>query len=93
MSTPRYDWHRELLGLPSTVGALLFGMALHGWGLGIGLSFIALALFYQPYRLYFSTAEGHPRRRHVGTNLLFVGIQLLFWAIVFGLLHAIKILP
>jgi hypothetical protein len=90
MRTPRYDWHREILGLPSTIGALLLGMAIHGWWLGILLMFLALVLFYQPYRLYFSTTEGHPRRRHVGTNLLFVAVQLIVWAIMFGLLHAIK---
>jgi len=72
------------------VGALFFGMALHGWWLGIGLSLVTLVLFYRTYQLYFSTTEGHPRRRHVGTNLLFVGAQLIFWAIAFGLLHVIK---
>jgi len=87
MSTSRYDWHRDILGLPSTVGGLLFGMALHSWWLGIGLSLVALVVFYQPYRLYFSSAEGHPRRRHVGSNLVFIVAQLIFWVIAFGLLH------
>ena len=90
MSTSRYDWHRDILGLPSTVGALLFGMALHDWWLGIGLSLVALVLFYQPYRLYFSTVEGRPRRRGIGTNLAFIFVQLIFWAIVFGVFHVAK---
>ncbi len=90
VSTSRYDLHRDLLGLPSTVSALLFGMALHGWGLGIVLSLVALVVFYQPYRFYFSTVEGHPRRRDIGTNLVFVLVQLIFWAIAFGVLHVAK---
>ncbi len=82
--------HRDLLGLPSTVGALLFGMALHSWWIGIVLSLVALVAFYQPYRLYFSTVEGHPRRRHIWTNLAFVLVQLFFWAFAFGVLHVVK---
>jgi len=65
-------------------------MALHSWWLGIGLSLVALVVFYQPYRLYFSSAEEHPRRRHVGSNLFFIVAQLIFWAIAFGLLHVTK---
>ena len=93
MSTPRYDWHRDILGLPSTISALLFGMAIHGWWLGICLMFLALVLFYQPYRLYFSTTEGHPRRHDIGTNLLFIGVQIVFWTIAFALLYLVKNAP
>ena len=93
MSTPRYDWHREILGLPSTIGALLFGMAIYGWWLGIALMFVVLVLFSHPYRAYFSNVEGHPRRRDIGTNLLFVLVQIVFWGIAFVLFQAFKHAP
>ena len=93
MHKPRYDWHRDILGLPFTVGALFFGMAIYDWWLGIGLMFVALVLFSYPYRAYFSNEVGHPRRRHIGTNLLFVLVEIVFWGIAFASFHAFKHAP
>ena len=69
---------------------MLFGLALGSWWLGGFLILVSLALFYPPYRLYFSNREGFARRRHIGTNVLFVLVQLIFWGIAFALLHAFK---
>ena len=69
---------------------MLFGLALDNWWLGVLLVLISLVLFNVPYQLYFSTAEGHPRRRHIGTNVLFVIGQIIFWGIAFALLHTFR---
>jgi hypothetical protein len=90
MSTSRYDWHRDILGLPSAISAMLFGLVLGSWWLGGFLILVSLALFYQPYRLYFSDREGFARRRHIGSNVLFVLAQIIFWGIAFALLFAVK---
>jgi hypothetical protein len=93
MSTSRYDWHRDILGLPSTISATLFGLALGSWWLGGILLLVTLALFNQPYRLYFSDCEGFSRRRHIGSNVLFVFAQIIFWGIAFALFFAFKHVP
>jgi hypothetical protein len=90
MSTSRYDWHRDTLGLPSTISAMLFGLALGSWLLGVFLIFVSLALLYQPYCFYFSKHEGFARRRHIGSNVFFVLVQIIFWGIAFALLYAFK---
>jgi hypothetical protein len=90
MSASRYDWHRDTLGLPSTISAMLFGLALGSWWLGGFLILVSLVLFDQPYQLYFSNREGFARRRHIGSNVLFIIAQIIFWGIAFALLYAFK---
>jgi drug/metabolite transporter (DMT)-like permease len=90
MNASRYDWHSSILGAPSLVAAMLFGLSLDSELLGVVLALVAMILFSLPYRLYFSMDEGHSRRSHVVTNTLFIIVQIAFWGIAFALLHIFK---
>ena len=87
-----HDRHRDLLGLPSAVGAMLVGFAFDSWWLGLGLLILSLYPYHWIYTAYFSESTRHPRRRDISTNALFVAAQVAFWAIalfaVLGLQHA-----
>jgi hypothetical protein len=87
---PGYDIHRDLLGLPSAVGAILVGFAFDNWWLGLGILVLALYPYHRIYVAYFSEARTHPRRRDIGTNLLFVGGQLAFWIVVLSAVLGIR---
>jgi hypothetical protein len=83
MDTARYNLHRDVLGIPSYLGAMLVGLALGNWFVGLVLMIAALVPYHRIYRAYFSEAPSHPRRSDVLTNLLFVVAQLTLWGIAF----------
>lgn len=78
----KVDWHRELLFVPSAIGAALFA---HGpldsnW-LAFPFILIALWLYRMPYEAYFSASVLNPRRREFALGVLFVVLaQVLLWA-------------
>ena len=77
-----YRAHRDLLALPSAVGAMLVGFAFDSWWLGLGILVLSLYPYHRAYAAYFSESSGHPRRRDLGTNALFLGGQAMFWLLV-----------
>ena len=74
--------HRELLGFPSVLGAMLVGFAFDSWWLGVGIVVLSLYPYDRAYAAYFSDSPHHPRRRDIGTNVLFLAGQTVFWLVV-----------
>ena len=56
--------HRELLGFPSVLGAMLVGFAFDSWWLGVGIVVLSLYPYDRAYAAYFSDSPHHPRRRY-----------------------------
>ncbi len=91
MEPERYNLHRDLIGMPSCLGAMAVGFAFNSWWLGILLVLASVPALRRPYRAYFSDAQSHPRRRNIATNLWFIAAQVVFWAgILYGLYFATK---
>jgi hypothetical protein len=89
MGSVERDWHREILALPTALGATLVGFALGSWWYGLPLIALALLPYHHAYVAYFSVSKAHPRRRHLGTNAFFVVAQVALWASVFFAVHAL----
>ena len=89
MDSAQRDWHREILALPSALGAMLVGFALGSWWYGMALVVLVLAPYHRAYRAYFSEAKAHPRRRDLGTNAFFIVAQLVLWVGLFFAVRAI----
>lgn len=85
-----YQAHRDLLALPSAVGAMLVGFAFDSWWLGLGLLVLSLYPYHRAYAAYFSESSGNPRRRDLGTNALFVGGQAVFWLLVLSVVLGVR---
>jgi hypothetical protein len=86
-----YHIHRELVGMPSVIGAMLIGFAFDSWWFGLGLVILSLYPYQRVYAAYFSDSANHPRRRDIPTNALFLSAQVVLWLIalfaVLGLKH------
>lgn len=89
MDSAERNWHRDILALPSAIGAVLVGFALGSWWYGLALLVLVLAPYHRAYRAYFSESKAHPRRRSLGTNAFFVVVQLVLWAGVFFAVRAL----
>jgi hypothetical protein len=74
-----YEWHRDSLSIPSYLGAMLVGLSLGSWWLGIVLSIFVMLLMQPLHRAYFSESRNYQRRKDLSTNALFVVVQVVFW--------------
>lgn len=83
MSRAKWEIHRDILSIPSAIGACLLAIyPLNKWWMSFPLLLVFLLVFQPVYAAVFGESDNPGRRLNWQRNTLVVLAQIIFWSLL-----------